>query len=605
MPDAYPSNTQPHQNDTEEESLHKILKVLDEAKTGTRPLATTGTLPSSATQAEAEAGMESSLRMFSPQRIAQAIAALGGSGGGSCFTLKSADFNSIAGKSYAVDTSGGVVTATLPATPIDGDVIEFADAASTWNDFNLILAPNGEKVFGRTSNFSLKKAAILATVVYVDGERGWSVFSGMSVPVLVTAPAFSGTETEFQTLTATPGTWTNASTEYRYQWQISANGTTGWSDITGATSSTYVLAVGDGGKFVRVTVIATNSASDSDAEPSSPSGEIVVLPVPANTAVPTISGNEAKGATLTGTSGTWENGTPTYAYQWQRSADGLTDWADIASATAETHVLVEDDVASYLRIKVIATNAKGASDPAYSAASGAIAGMSLLTGLVAHWKLNETSGVRYDSTANGYDLTDNNSVGYAAGKMGNAAVFTGTEYLSNPLVSVAGSSAMTASIWIKTSSNNAAQQTFFGSWNFAQGLSPNPCEFMLARYGTTLEAAVALSGGFDNQRDIFGWHGAGPEIADGDWHHLVLVFTGTQILVYCDNVEVYASPTFASDTINVGVPSFMIGNSLQTIFGAVPFEGDLDSASIWSRALSSGDIAALYNTGSGLDYGDF
>jgi hypothetical protein len=60
-------------------------------------------------------------------------------------------------------------------------------------------------------------------------------------------------------------------------------------------------------------------------------------------------------------------------------------------------------------------------------------GISLLSGLSAYWKLDETSGVRADSTANGFSLSDNNSVGSEAVTVGNsdAATFDGsTQYLS-------------------------------------------------------------------------------------------------------------------------------------------------------------------------------
>lgn len=37
-PDSYPQDTTPRQDDTVEETLQKILKALDEARTGATPL---------------------------------------------------------------------------------------------------------------------------------------------------------------------------------------------------------------------------------------------------------------------------------------------------------------------------------------------------------------------------------------------------------------------------------------------------------------------------------------------------------------------------------------------------------------------------------------
>lgn len=46
----------------------------------------------------------------------------------------------------------------------------------------------------------------------------------------------------------------------------------------------------------------------------------------------------------------------------------------------------------------------------------------LLVGIFAHWPLDEESGTRYD-TVDSNHLTDNNTVGFASGKIGNAASF--------------------------------------------------------------------------------------------------------------------------------------------------------------------------------------
>jgi hypothetical protein len=78
------------------------------------------------------------------------------------------------------------------------------------------------------------------------------------VPAALAAPTVSGTPQQGQTLTASPGTWSNAPATYAYQWQsCDAAGAT-CVDIAGATASTYAVQPGDVGKTLRVEVTATN-----------------------------------------------------------------------------------------------------------------------------------------------------------------------------------------------------------------------------------------------------------------------------------------------------------------------------------------------------------
>lgn len=81
---------------------------------------------------------------------------------------------------------------------------------------------------------------------------------------------------------------------------------------------------------------------------------------PVNSSPPVVSGAVNTGDTAVATPGTW-SGTPTsYAYQWQ-VLDGT--WDDIPGATSSSY---EVPAAGEYRVAVVASNAAGASDPAYS-----------------------------------------------------------------------------------------------------------------------------------------------------------------------------------------------------------------------------------------------
>ena len=78
-------------------------------------------------------------------------------------------------------------------------------------------------------------------------------------PTITTNPTISGTAKVGETLTATAGDTTGTPPPTStLQWQRSDNGTSGWSDISGATGTTYVLVSADESKYLRVEQTATN-----------------------------------------------------------------------------------------------------------------------------------------------------------------------------------------------------------------------------------------------------------------------------------------------------------------------------------------------------------
>jgi hypothetical protein len=92
-----------------------------------------------------------------------------------------------------------------------------------------------------------------------------AVISGFVPPQATAVPAITGTTTTGQTLTSSSGTWPSTSSGYLYQWQRSSDGGVTWTSISGATSSTYVLATADAGYQIRSQVSLTANAGSSSA----------------------------------------------------------------------------------------------------------------------------------------------------------------------------------------------------------------------------------------------------------------------------------------------------------------------------------------------------
>jgi hypothetical protein len=90
-----------------------------------------------------------------------------------CTTAKTAPFTGVSGNGYFVNTTSGVVTVTLPASPSAGDIISIADYASTFQTNNLTICRNSSKINGGCFNATLNTKGQSITLVYVDATRGW------------------------------------------------------------------------------------------------------------------------------------------------------------------------------------------------------------------------------------------------------------------------------------------------------------------------------------------------------------------------------------------------------------------------------------------------
>ena len=109
------------------------------------------------------------------------------------------------------------------------------------------------------STFATGARGVIASVVFTAlGDTGAD-----DAPVNVTLPTISGIPYIGSTLTASTGRWNNQASTYTYQWQSSANGSTGWTNI--GTGITYTVQPGDAGKFFRVGVVGSSVAIGAGA----------------------------------------------------------------------------------------------------------------------------------------------------------------------------------------------------------------------------------------------------------------------------------------------------------------------------------------------------
>jgi hypothetical protein len=113
------------------------------------------------------------------------------------------------------------------------------------------------------------------------------------------------------------------------QWQISTNGGSTFSDIAGATSTTYSFSAALSNNANRYRAVFTNSAGSATTNDA-------LLTVNVRPAVTTHPASQSVGAGSTAMFTAAATGTPTPPVQWQVSTDSGSTWSDIAAATSPT-----------------------------------------------------------------------------------------------------------------------------------------------------------------------------------------------------------------------------------------------------------------------------
>ena len=93
------------------------------------------------------------------------------------YQVKTSDFTAESAKRYAVDTTGGQVTCTLPASPSTGDYVKLIDI-SNWSGTNtVILNRNGSTIEGYTDNFELDLGQSIIELIYINST--WNIYSSI------------------------------------------------------------------------------------------------------------------------------------------------------------------------------------------------------------------------------------------------------------------------------------------------------------------------------------------------------------------------------------------------------------------------------------------
>lgn len=213
-----------------------------------------------------------------------------------------------------------------------------------------------------------------------------------------------------------------------------------------------------------------------------------------------------------------------------------------------------------------------------------------LYGTRGHWKFDEATGtVAADSSTARLDGTYVNapSLGHE-GVYGTAAHFnhaSSPNYVSLPSAAITGATTVSVSFWIKT--EHTGEQAVLSGNNASQDN-----EFLL-HFGSHTEFRTYCHGAPQS------W--TIPSIADGQWHHFVVVSSSAdhQTTVYINGVSFGSRTVSANGTpFNIAPGGLIVAQEQDSVGGGFQpsqcFRGMIDDLRLYERSLTSQEIAQLY-----------
>jgi hypothetical protein len=229
-----------------------------------------------------------------------------------------------------VDTQYGQLSVAGPVTLTGVNLslgVNFPGMTGT-ETFTIVTATGG--VTGQFSGLIQGGTISVGSFSYAANYTSNSV---QLVPATVTAPSITQDPSNQTVVNGNTATFTasaSGSPTPTVKWQISTNGGTSWSDIAGATSTTYsfTAASGDNGNQYRAVFTNTVASVTSNAATLTVNYAPSVTQNPSNSTV-----NAGSTASFTAAA----TGNPTPTVQWQLSTNGGTNWSDIAGATSTTY----------------------------------------------------------------------------------------------------------------------------------------------------------------------------------------------------------------------------------------------------------------------------
>jgi len=213
-----------------------------------------------------------------------------------------------------------------------------------------------------------------------------------------------------------------------------------------------------------------------------------------------------------------------------------------------------------------------------------------------HWKCDETSSTRLDSTLSNNDLTDNNTVLSATGLLNNACDFEkgNSEYLSitDASQTALDDQTLSISLWVKFEST-PSDERILSKWNNTGSQQSYEIYITGTKVGFQWYTATNNNG----------WAEATYTMNPGTWYHLLITAdvpaNSVKIYVNGSSQTISSSNYPSNSTIRDTSSPFELGSRSTS---AIYYDGLLDEVTIFGSILTSTQVTEIYNAGTPLTY---
>jgi len=205
-------------------------------------------------------------------------------------------------------------------------------------------------------------------------------------------------------------------------------------------------------------------------------------------------------------------------------------------------------------------------------------------GIVSAWHFEEGAGTTAADTPGSNDGTLVNGPVWAGGHSGTALSFDGTDdYVSVPNDPSLNPAQITVAAWIKADAWTA--ESWRGSILAKDQQGPDSGWVLRCGNGGILSFVVSIGG--------WRWADTNPLMSLNTWTHVAGTYDGTTLRAYI-NGEERASTSYSGAITASTVP---LGMGASTGWAGRLFDGMIDEAAVFNRALSGPEIQDLYQTG--------